>query len=250
MVCRSLPLSLLTLALSLASIDSPVSAQTVDEIVLRHAAARGGAERWQTVHTMRMTGRIVTGPGREALIVREIKRPGKVRTEFTFQGTTGVFAWDGSRGWQVSPLTGVFEPQPLSREDARAAIEQADLEGPLVPARRRGATVTLVDHEAVSGRDAVRLRVTPKSGPPTDYWVDAETHLVLKSLDTRQVRGQRAQVETLWADYRTVAGLVMPHTLEMGVVGQPDRLRITIESVEVNPPIADGQFRAPRGTPR
>ena len=82
-------------------------------------AARGGVERWQAIRSLRMTGRAFAGPGREALVTREIKRPGRVRTEFTFQGLTGVYAFDGKRGWQVSPLTGILDPRPSNRRMRR-----------------------------------------------------------------------------------------------------------------------------------
>ena len=109
-----------------------------------------------------MTGRAVAGPGREALVTREIKRPGRVRTEFTSQGTTGVFAFDGKRGWQISPLTGVLVPSEMAPDDTLAAIGQADLDGPLVAARKQGAVLTLVGRETIVGRDA---RITPGALP-------------------------------------------------------------------------------------
>ena len=69
---------------------------------------------------------------------REIARPGRIRTEFVFQGTTGVYVWDGSRGWQVSPLDGSLEPEPLPAEAAALSAEQADFEGPLVDWKAKG----------------------------------------------------------------------------------------------------------------
>jgi hypothetical protein len=94
----------------------------VDEIVARYvAAARGGREALAAVKTLRMTGRAIAGPGREAIVRREIARPCRIRTEFVFQGTTGVYVWDGAKGWQISPLDGRFEPEPMSAEAAPSA---------------------------------------------------------------------------------------------------------------------------------
>ena len=142
-----------------------VAAQTLDEIVARHVAARGGREALAAVRTVRMTGRAIAGPGRDAIVRREIARPGRIRTEFVFQGTTGVYAWDGSAGWRVSPLDGGFEPEPLPAEDAAAAVEQTDIEGPLVDWKAKGHAVELVGKEALPGGPAYRLKVTLKSGP-------------------------------------------------------------------------------------
>jgi outer membrane lipoprotein-sorting protein len=234
----------------IASVASPASAQALDEIVARHMAARGGAERWQTVRSVRMTGRAIAGPGREALVTREIKRPSRVRTEFTFQGITGVYAYDGQRGWQLSPLTGIVEPQALEPENTLAALEQADMEGPLVGAQKKGSSLALIGRETVSGREAFHIRVTPKTGAPQDQFLDVETFLLVRTESTREVRGRAVRIETTFGDYRTVGGLVVPHMLEIGARGRPERVRISVEAVELNPQIDDGRFRAPAGTRR
>lgn len=229
---------------------SSAQAQTADEIAARHADARGRSEQWQAVRTLRMTGRATAGPGREALVVREVKRPNRVRTEFTFQGITGVFAFDGRRGWQVSPLTGIVDPRYVEPDAMQVALDQSDIDGPLAAARLRGATLTLHGQETVAGRTAWRLRATPKDGPPQDYLLDAETYLMLRTDATRQIGGRTVQVETLLGDHRSIGGLVFPHTLEMSARDSPTRLRIVVESIEINPRIDDGRFKAPSGTRR
>jgi len=222
------------------------SAQTVDEIVARHVAARGGREALAAVRTVRMTGRATEGPGREAIVRREIARPGRIRTEFEFQGTTGVYAWDGSAGWRVSPLDGRFEPEPLPAEEAAIAAEQADIDGPLVDWKAKGHRVELVGTEALPGGRAHHLKVTLKSGAVRDVWVDATTGLVVKTLSTRIWRGREVPIELTFADYRESGGVLLPRSIETSVAGRPRRLQIVVESVEVNPVLDDARFRMPR----
>ena len=250
-VRSSLPfiLGLLLLA-QLGALAPPAAAQTIEEIVARHMAARGGLERWQAIRSLRMTGRVVAGPGREALVIREIKRPGRVRTEFTFQGITGVYAYDGKRGWQVSPLTGIVEPQALEPENAQAALEQTDIEGLLVGGAKKGYTMILVGRETIAGRDAFRIRLTPKTGPAVEQYLDAETYLLLRTDSTREARGRAVHLEATYSDYRAVGGLMFPHGIEFGARERPGRVQIVVETVEINPVIDDGRFRRPSGTRR
>jgi outer membrane lipoprotein-sorting protein len=250
-VRSSFPFSLgLLLLAQLGGLAPPAAAQTIEEIVARHMAARGGLERWQAIRSLRMTGRVVAGPGREALVIREIKRPGRVRTEFTFQGITGVYAYDGKRGWQVSPLTGIVEPQALEPENAQAALEQTDIEGLLVGGAKKGYAMTLVGRETIAGRDAFRVRLTPKTGPAVEQYLDAETYLLLRTDSTREARGRAVHLETTYSDYRAVAGLMFPHRIEFGARERPGRVQIVVETVEINPVINDGRFRRPSGTRR
>jgi hypothetical protein len=223
-----------------------VSAQTVDEIVARHVAARGGREALASVRTLRMSGRATEGPGREAIVRREIARPGRIRTEFEFQGTTGVYAWDGSAGWRVSPLDGDFEPEPLPAEQAALAAEQADIEGPLVDWKAKGHRVELVGAEALPGGRAHHLKVTLKSGAVREVWVDSATGLVVKTVSARIWRGREVSLETTFGDYREAGGVTFPRSIETGVPGHPRRLVIVVENVEVNPVLDDARFRMPR----
>ena len=222
-------------------------AQTVDEIVTRHLLARGGREALAAVRTLRMTGRATLGSGREAILRREIARPGRIRTEFEFQGTTGIYVWDGSAGWRVSPLDGVFEPAPLSPEAAALSAEQADFEGPLVDWRAKGHVVELMGREELpGGGDAHKLKVTLKSGVVRLIWVDATTGLVVRTESSRKLRGHELVVETVYGDYRETSGVQFARSIETGVRGRPQRLRIAVLTVETNPTLDDSRFSLPR----
>lgn len=222
------------------------SAQTVDEIVARYVAARGGREALQAVKTLRMTGRAVAGSGREAIVRREIARPGRIRTEFEFQGTTGVYVWDGSKGWQVSPLDGRFEPEPLSEEAAALSAEQADFEGPLVDWKAKGHRIELVGSATLPGGKAHELKVTLKSGVVRRVFVDATSGLMVKTESTRRLRGHDTTFEATYGDYRETGGVRFPRSIEIGARDRPQRLRISVLNVELNPKLDDARFAAPR----
>jgi hypothetical protein len=223
-----------------------LTAQTVDEIVARHVAARGGREALAAVKTVRMTGLATAGPGREAIVRREIARPGRIRTEFVFQGTTGVWAWDGSAGWRVSPLDGRFDPEAMPAEEAAQVAEQADVEGPLVDWRAKGHAVELVGKAALPGGPAHRLKVTLRSGSVRHVWVDAATGLVVRTESARKARGREVVLETVFGDYRETAGVAFARSIETGVAGRPRRLQVVVETVEVNPALDDSRFQMPR----
>jgi hypothetical protein len=63
----------------------------VDEIVASNLAARGGRDRIRALRSIRETATATASGGRVARVVREIKRPGFFRLEFSYQGPTSVF---------------------------------------------------------------------------------------------------------------------------------------------------------------
>jgi hypothetical protein len=220
-------------------------AQTLDEIVSLHVAARGGREALAAVRTVRMTGRATSGSGRQAIVRREIARPGRIRTEFVFQGTTGVYAFDGSAGWRVSPLDGRFTPEPLPGEEAAVTAEQADIDGPLVDWKAKGHRLELVGSEALPGGRAHRLRLTLASGAVRELWLDAASALVVRSLARRALRGREVALETTFGDYRKTDGVAFARSIEAGVANRPQRVRVVVESVETNVSIDEARFRLP-----
>lgn len=220
-------------------------AQTADEIIARHLAARGGLERIRAVQSLRMQGTATTGTGASVILSREIKRPGRIRLEFTYQGVTGVYACDGEQGWRVSPFSGSLDPQPMPPAETQAAIEHADFEGPFIDSGAKGSAVELLGRMSVTGRDAFKLKVTSRSGAVRHHYVDAETYLLVRTDATRVMRGHTVQLETTFADYRDASGLRFPHLIESVARGRPARLRIIVDTVEVNPAIEDARFRVP-----
>jgi len=225
--------------------EKPAPSPTAEEIVGRYVAARGGIQKLRALRTLRQEGRVNAGAGREGLVTREIKRPGKIRFEFTVQGVTSVFASDGQRGWKVSPLEGEMGPQTLPDEVLTDAREQADIDGPLVDWKSKGSQVELVGREAVDGHDAFKLKLTLKSGGVLTAYVDVKSASLVRTEATRQIRGKQVRIETTFGDYRRTEGILFPHLVEVRAAGRPQLLRVVVDKVEVNPPLSDARFAPP-----
>ena len=234
----------LPLVVALAAACSTPS--PVDEIVASNLAARGGMERIQALQSIRETATVTASGGRIAQVVREIKRPGLYRLEFSYQGTTSVYAIDGATSWQVAPLQGSFEPEIVEADlEAAAGIDRTDLEGPLVGWREKGHTVELVGRETLPGGEAFKLRVTLAGGGVRHDWVDVASRHIVRSEVTRTIRGRQALLENTFSDFRETGGLVFPHRIETRVAERPEVLTITIDSVELDPDLDDERFRFP-----
>ena len=222
-----------------------VQAQTLDSLIARHLEARGGVERLEAIRTLRMSGRALAGPGQEALITREVRPPGRIRTEFAVQGVTAVYACDGSRCWFVAPLSGVFEAEPMSELDASVAMAQADIVGSLVDWKAKGHSVELLGKETIDGRETFKLKVTLNTGAVQTDYLDAESALIVRRESTRTLGGVTVGLETTFSDFRSVGGVVFPHSIRSVSTGKPDFLQVIVEEAELNPPVDDARFEMP-----
>ena len=136
----------------MALVGSAPAAQapTVDEIVARHLAAKGGAEKLRAVTSVKMRGRI-KGPGGEMPVTSWAKRPNKVRRENISDGQTFVLGFDGMTVWQINPLLSPGPREITGPQADRTRQDAGDFDTPLLDYKARGSTVELVGTEALQG---------------------------------------------------------------------------------------------------
>ena len=233
---------LLALGLVLAPV---VHAQTVDEVLAKHFEAEGGLDKLKSLQSRRVTGTMMMGPGMEAPIILEQKRPGKRRIEFTVQGMTGVQAFDGERAWSLLPFMGKTDPEYASEEDSKNERDESDFDGPLVDWKAKGHTVELVGKEAVQGADAFKLKVTKKNGTIQYYYLDTETYLLVKQEGKTKRRGTEFDGESFFSDYKDVDGYMVPFVMEQGAKGMEQRQKMSFTKIEMNVPLDDSRFVMP-----
>ena len=236
------PLSLAAALLFAFSLSA--AEPTVDEILAKNAAARGGLEKLAAVKSMRLNGKLAVA-GMEAPFTMTKKRPEMVRMEFTIQGMTGIQAFDGSTGWTVMPFMGKKDPEALPADMLKELKEQADFDGPFIDYAKKGNKVELLGKADVEGSPAYKLKLTTKDGSDTTVYVDAETFLEVKIEAKRTIQGQEIESETTLGNYQDVEGLLIPFSIDIKPKGVPAGQTITLDKVEVNPTLEDASFKMP-----
>mgnify|MGYP001612213467 CR=1 FL=1 len=246
MTGRRLVILLPALALGLPGLGL---AQTVDELVARNVAARGGARAWRAVSSLRLSGQMEVGQGMKVPYVLEQKRPRKMRLEFVFDGETAVQCSDGKTAWKIAPFQGRREPERLSEEEMREVASSADLYGLLFEYASRGHAVALLGREPIQERDTFKLKVTLPGGAVRWVYLDAETGLEVKVDAMRTVGGRERRVETFYRDWKAAEGLLIPRRYETRTEGATRPQLVTVETVRVNPPLDDSRFVMPAAPP-
>ncbi len=221
-------------------------AETADELVAKNIQARGGMEKIKSVQSMRMTGTMRLGDERLPTTL-ELKRPGKSRWEFTLDGQTAVQAYDGKTAWMIMPFEGQTEPQIMTDQEAKDIEMQADVDGPLVDAAAKGNTIELVGKETIEGGvEAWHLLVTRKSGEARDLYLDAKTYLPVLAVTKRTADGQTVEIRSKIGDYKSVDGVMLPHSFQASASGVPQTQALEFQKIELNVPIDDSRFAMPK----
>ena len=225
------------------------AAATVEEVVAKNLAARGGEDAILAVQTARLVGTMRMGGSAagavEVPFTAEFKRPNRIRMEFSLQGMTAVQGYDGEVGWAVMPFAGKPEPEEMDAGQLKDIKEQADFDGLLVNYKEKGHTVELAGEEEVDGTPIFKLKVTKANGDVVNMYLDREFYTEIKSDTKRMVQGTEIEITTTYKDFRKINGLLFAHSMEMGFPGSPAGQVITINTIELGVDLADDRFTMP-----
>jgi outer membrane lipoprotein-sorting protein len=223
-----------------------LSAQTVDTVIAKYIAARGGLAKIKALQSERISGTLSFGPGEDGTFVVERERPMKLHTELTLNGQTLIRTYDGkSAGWIYNPFAGVPAVEPMSEKDISNIGEEADFEGPFIDYKKKGNQVEYVGKAEVQGKPAYKLKLTNKNGAVRYFYFDANTGLLMESVVTTKEGDKDVLIETFFRDYRDVDGLKYPFLVESNSASPTQPQKITATNIEVNPHIDEARFEKP-----
>jgi hypothetical protein len=253
---------LCAVALAAAAVAGPkatVTSLSVQQIIERNVAARGGLERWRAVGTMAWVGHIESAhaPVPNMRFTLEQQRPNKTRFEVYALGHKTVRVFDGTQGWKLRAAHNGGRPdaQPFAAEELKFARAGQGIDGPLIDSAAKGNLATLEGLEEIEGHTAYRLEVRLFAGERDRLWIDAKSFLDIRR--DRVVDGPagvpRKVVSQLYRDYKTFEGLKMPSIIETSVDAHGPAERMVIERVLLNPALDSWAFvnpATPRSLPR
>jgi hypothetical protein len=223
-------------------------ADSATDLLAKNLAARGGPGKLAAISSIQFNGKLIV-PGDYELTYRETRRRarGAALYQSSIQGLTLVQGFDGRVGWRINPFEGRRDAERMSEDETRALAEDATIDGPLLSSRSGGSTVTYLGREDFEGTNTYKLRVREQSGAQYMYFLDPDTYLEIKVVETRELRGARQVTATEFGDYELVDGVYFPFEIESGPLDSApaQHQKILIESARTNLPLTDTMFAMP-----
>ena len=167
-------LILMTCTMLAAALPALAQTPTVDDLLAKNLASRGGAEKLKAISTRKVTGKVTVQvqmpPGAQqqpqappAPQTLEMpmqvlaKRPNLMLQEMRMQDRRVVTAFDGQQAWAINPMIGT-SAQLLQGVQADLIRDQAQFDGPLAYARQRGDKMEVLGKEDIDGVSGVEAR--------------------------------------------------------------------------------------------
>jgi hypothetical protein len=235
-------------------IGAPASlqAQTVDEIVASHIAARGGKDKLAAIQTVKMTRTVASGIGTTLRVIVYRKRPALMRVE---QGPAQPGATMTPRGINAEAVWDMVQGKAVPRQPQLAAESRevdGDFDGPLVDWREKGHSVAFAGRETLPGGETLKLTVTLKSGLVRTVYLDAKTHLDRRHTGVLNLpNGRRFDITIDFDNWRDVGGVKFPFDIMEERTGKEPVVTLVTytDKIELNVPMDEGLFATPAASP-
>jgi hypothetical protein len=216
-------------------------AQTVDEIISKNTVAMGGDAVLKGITSQYMEGNMEM-QGQTVPLKRWVKQNEAMRLEFNIMGTNNVQVVTPTMGWSLMPIMQQTEPQEMDAQTMKVMKAQLDLRGELYDYKKKGKKIELMGKDTVNGSMAYKLKVNGEDGTNSIAYLDATSFLLVKATNKVNVQGQDMQKVTLLSHYKkTPEGNAYPGVTEQSPIG----IKINIDKVEMNKPVADSLFTKP-----
>jgi hypothetical protein len=217
-----------------------VQAQTVDEVINKHIEAVGGKENWKKVNTMKMEASISVQGMDIPINIYQVNNK-SFRQDFTAMNMTGYTILNNDSGWSFNPLQGQSKPEPMPADQLAAQKDQLDIQGELIDYKDKGHKVELLGKEDIDGTEAIKVKITRKSGSESVFFFDPKTYYVIRAVSKMKINGQDIEQVSNLSNYTKLPeGIVIPFSMETSGAPAP----VIIKKIEVNPTLDPSLFIA------
>jgi outer membrane lipoprotein-sorting protein len=241
MMKRSLTLCLLGLFL-FGSITYLGYGQTAKEVLDKMIEAQGGRKVLASIKDMTISGSLeMIQNGLTGSLTLYQKEPDKIRMDMEFMGMVVTRAFDGEKGWMITPETsGAQEMDAKMTEDMK---KQALGNDATLNPEKYGITFAFKGKEKIQDKEYLVLEQTYKDGDKVTMYVDPATYLIsrTKGKSTSQM-GSEVEAETVLSDYKKVGDSLVAHSIIIFQNGA-EALRMAFTKITYNTGLEDAFFK-------
>lgn len=217
---------------------SVINAQTLDEIVKKYTEVNK-LDHVASLKTIKITAKL-SMMGMEMPTVMWMKNPDKIKTVTTVNGQDMIQAFDGEKGYTVSPMTGSTEPVEMTPDQVKQTVRSNMFQNSMANYFKNGQ-LALAGEENVNDKPAYKLKATTEGGQVIDMYIDKSSYFLVKTSTTTESNGMTVTADSYPSDYTETSGVMIPMKTTISAQGMDIVMNFT--KVEVDVPMEDSIFK-------
>lgn len=201
----------------------------------------GGADNWEKMVSLHMTGSLKTKDGKLALNAYQ-KKPNFIKMTLYKESVQNglTLAYDGEVAWKQSGRRA--DPELMADVEARRFIHSARFGNYLLYPFAEGKRISLIDTVPLEGSICHQIRVELDTGYQVDYFIDIRSYLEKKVVNT-DLRGGGVNT-VIYKDYNLDFGMPIALKVESREGGEWVS-SLVVEEVKVNSGVMAWMFHMP-----
>lgn len=233
---------LLTALSCLAAAQDFGDESRIQQLLQRYTESYGGLRDANRLNSISIDGVQIQGGVEYRFHIRK-KRPASIHYQLERNDTTLTSIYNGRQGWLQTRQGSESTTEELSGPKLEILKKEARFESPLYRHLEKPENrIRLEGREQVGGILAYVLRVEEPETSPTIYFLHPDDSHVLR-IDRLDEDG-KVVLQTLYRDYKEVAGYPFAHEVENRANGETISLT-RLKSIVVNPGLLSFYFENP-----
>ncbi len=220
---------------------------SAEEVTSRAIEALGGRRSWQALDTLELAGTHTSFSFEGLPFLIQRQRPNLYRFEFHDSTHPTIIGHDGERSWWHRTIAAGNQfrtwPVPATLPWAKWIAGDVDFDPPFLAAAERGHTLEFLGATEFESTPVYGFELTLANGHVQRWYVDAETFLPHARVESAFYVFVFQEKRTFFADYRQVAGVMIPHRVELEVGNEHRIMEVT--GARANVDIDPRAFRLP-----
>jgi hypothetical protein len=214
--------------------------QTVDEIVQKYSNAAGGLDNFKKIKTAKFSG-TASAQGQEFPLTVQIINGRAMRTDVEVMGQTITNAFKDGKGWKINPYGGAPTATDATAEELNEFKIQGSLISQLMSYKDNGYKAELLGQEDVQGAKTYKIKLTTDDNKTTNYFIDANTFALVKTVGMRNLMGQEMELETYYSEVKDIGNIKINMMRSVQSGGQTLQ-EVHFDKVELDVPIDEKIF--------
>jgi hypothetical protein len=164
-----------------------------------------------------------------------------MRTDVEVMGQTITNAYKDGKGWKINPYGGAPTATDATAEELNEFKIQGSLISQLMGYKDNGYKAELLGQEDVQGAKAYKIKLTTDDNKTTNYFIDANTFVLVKTVGMRNLMGQEMELETYYSEVKDIGNIKISMMRSVQSGGQTLQ-EVHFDKVELDVPIDEKIF--------